>query len=220
MEDSEDLISFCFAISGVSRNSRMPPMNSTNGEVPFRNQPNVNATDQSGIPSKTASAHFCEKRITLSNVRLNVHRTFLSIEMALLRCDSVFLNRYVTKYIWYSWKLGGNFVLKSKLVNSRFPRTVSTEIAVTNSSRLPTVELLTFSEGGCRRMILVPTAGLIVAEEPLELPVSEATRTYELARLKELARGLAGRSGGPRLSSSSIDRIDNDDAGRRTGVFA
>ena len=111
-------------------------------------------------------------------------------------------------------------MLKPKFVNSRFPRTLSTEIAVTNSRRLPTVELLTLSAGGCLCMILVPTAGLIVADDPLALRVSEATRTYELARLKELARGLAGRSGGPRPSSSSMDRIDSDDAGRRTGVFA
>ena len=39
--DSEDLTSFCLEISGVSRNSKMSPVNSTNGDAPFRNQPNV-----------------------------------------------------------------------------------------------------------------------------------------------------------------------------------
>lgn len=48
MEDSEDLTSFCFAISGVSRNSRMPPMNSTSGDAPFRNQPDIVSKSGSG----------------------------------------------------------------------------------------------------------------------------------------------------------------------------
>jgi hypothetical protein len=68
-------------------------------------------------------------------------------------------------------------VLKSKFVKSRLPKTPSTDIAVTSSRRLPTVELLTFREGGCLRMLFVPTEGVIVALGSLCAPVSEATRT-------------------------------------------
>ena len=69
-------------------------------------------------------------------------------------------------------------------------------------------------------MVLVPTEGVIVAFEPLRVAASEATRTYELALRRELARGRFGRSSDVRPSSSSIDRTDKDEAGRRTGVEA
>ena len=98
--------------------------------------------------------------------------------------------------------------------------TLSTEMAVTSSSRLPTVELLTFKDGGCFRMVLVPTVGVIVDLDPLGAPMSDATRTYELALRKELARGRFGRSRDILPSSSSMDRTDRDEAGRRTGVAA
>ena len=69
-------------------------------------------------------------------------------------------------------------------------------------------------------MVLVPTAGVIVDLDPLCVLISDATRTYELARRKELARGRFGRSRDILPSSSSIDRVDRDEAGRRTGVDA
>lgn len=70
MADSDDFISFCLDIVGVSRNSIIPPMNSHSGAAPLRNQPDVR-TRVKEKPSKTASAHFCENRITLSNVLLD-----------------------------------------------------------------------------------------------------------------------------------------------------
>ena len=67
-------------------------------------------------------------------------------------------------------------------------------------------------------MVLVPTAGVMVDLESLCAPASEATRTYELALRRELARGRLGLSRDIRPSSSSIDPTDKDEAGRRMGV--